>query len=360
MRLSRLAASACALALFALSGCLSSGEEEPFKSVAILSQPAPDTLVEVGDSVRFEVVAEGKDLEYQWYRDGVALSGKTSAALKLKVTAALDSSVYHCVVSGAGAEPVATDGVLLRVNVLRIASQPADANTSPGDSVLFSVVATGGKAPYTYVWWGAVGEDTLEFEDEDKPFIGGPVDETPDGLQVWVVVTDSKGAKVKSRIATLTQTFGGLDTLRAGAQANVTLGAAIDLDSGKVWTSATANANLGKIDLVYLYYDGKAVLNGAAAARDSGVKYGINLTNGYGVSVKNIGFVKVSAKPARLSQAGAAYVGGPILRSSAIAAGDKFVVKSTEGRYYYLEVQEVSGTSAGSARLAFAAGEYAD
>ena len=146
-------------------------------------------------------------------------------------------------------------------------------------------------------------------------------------------------------------------TANLGAQAHPTLGSVLDLDSGKVWLSAVANQNQAKIDLVYLYYNSAAHLDGARAARDSGAKYTINLTNTYDTTkVKDIMMVKVTAKPADQEAGITAYTAGPLIRSTTIAIGDKFVVKTTEGKYAYVEIAAVAGTTAGTADVSFIIG----
>lgn len=236
-----------------------------------------------------------------------------------------------------------------------------DLTVTYGDSIKFDGKATGGTAPYTYEWFGTYGGDTAVIDSVAILAGVANAEETPDGIQVWVEVTDSKGNKAVSNKAKLTIQFKATgDTLTLGAQGNLGVGSVLDLDSGKVWSSATANLNQAKIDLVFLYYgavgDSAASLNGALAAKDSGVKYGINLTNTY-TTAKNIQFVKVASKPTSVSVATEAYATGTKLRSARVVAGDKFVVLSTEGRYYFIEVKTVANGRTGTAKVEFVAGE---
>jgi hypothetical protein len=239
----------------------------------------------------------------------------------------------------------------------KITTHPASQTVAVGDSIHLSVVATG-DAPLSYKWIRTTGStvDTLSATTSSIHLVAGV---QYDGASVVCVVSNAKGS-VTSNAAVLTVTgtaWPAADTLTLGAQANTTLGSVIDLDSGKVWTSATANANQAKIDLVYLYYNSTATLNGASAARDSGIKYNINLTNTYNaLQVKNIMMVKVTAKPASQHHAKAAYDSGTKVRSTVVAAGDKFVVLSTENKYMYVEVTSVAGTNAGTAGLSISIG----
>lgn len=239
-----------------------------------------------------------------------------------------------------------------------ITAQPASQTKVVGDTVTMSVTATGtGTLSYRWVVLlaGSTTYDTLEETTATIKFVA---DVEKDGGLIKCVVKDSKGTTVSSSATlTVTGTVWGTDKIDSlGAQANLGLGSVIDLDSGKVWSSGTANLNQAKIDLVYLYYggagDSAASLNGALAAKDSCVKYGIGLADGYTAAV-DIKLVKVTAKPSSQHHAKYAYDNGTKLRSVRIVAGDKFVVLTTGGKYAYIEVTSVSGKTAGTAKVTF-------
>jgi|GEM_PF-5825071 len=241
-------------------------------------------------------------------------------------------------------------------DALKITSQPQSVTAAIGDSISFSVAASGGEGTIKYMWILTMGGESDTLTDTTAT-ISTTVESDMTGLSLRAVVSDGK-TSVTSNSVTVTVTYGAGDTLTLGAQGNLTVGSVIDLDSGKVWSSQVANANQAKIDLVYLYYNNIASLNGALAARDSGVKYSINLTNGYNAStVKNIQLVKVTAKPATIAAADSLYEAGTKLRSTVIVAGDKFVVKSSEDVYNYLEVRSVSASATGTAGLTLFVGE---
>jgi hypothetical protein len=239
-----------------------------------------------------------------------------------------------------------------------ITTNPVSQTKVVGDTATFSVVATG-SGTLTYTWVrlsaGSSTYDTLATETASTLKIVSAV--AQDGAAFKCVVKDSKGIAVStSGTLTVTGTAYGTDMMDSlGAQA-AGPGSALDLDSGKVWQSGTANLNQAKIDLVYLYYggvgDSAASLNGALAAKDSGVKYNINLTNSYTAAL-DIKLVKVTAKPSSQHHAKYAYDNGTKLRSVRVVAGDKFVVLTTGGKYAYIEVTSVSGTTAGTAKITF-------
>jgi alpha-tubulin suppressor-like RCC1 family protein len=63
---------------------------------------APSSLtVNVGQAATFTVTATGSPLNYQWYKNGVAISGATSASFSLASTVAADAGAYTVTVSNA-------------------------------------------------------------------------------------------------------------------------------------------------------------------------------------------------------------------------------------------------------------------
>jgi hypothetical protein len=227
-----------------------------------------------------------------------------------------------------------------------ITTHPANQTIIAGGTVTFLVAATG-DSPLRYTWVDADG-DTIQ--DSTAASLIGEPPASDNGIQVRCIVSNAKGSAT-SNSATLTITgltnWPAATVLSVGAQGAVP-GSAVDLDSGKVWLSGMANANKPSIDVVFLYYDSAFSLNGAAAARDSGVKYGITLTDGYGTTVQNIKFVQVTEKPGSQEAAAEWYMEadaqGDTERSVQVEAGDKFLVKTTGGDYVYLEITSFTGS----------------
>ena len=263
-------------------------------------------------------------------------------------------------VSGLAALSLVLSGCLTDSSVdgaPKITTQPMTQTIALGDTLHLSVVATG-DATLHYSWIATYGgvADTLA---GDGPTLTKVLGIRQDGASIVCVVSNTKGTTVSSpAIITVTGTpWPTATALTLGAQGNLTLGSVLDLDSGKVWSTTTANANQSKIDLVYLYYkptnstDSIAVLAGARAARDTGVKYSINLTNTYDtLQVKNIMLVEVSAKPASRLHAAIVYNDGAKVTSAVISMGKKYIVKTTAQNFAYVEVTAIvsgkTGTSA--------------
>lgn len=238
-----------------------------------------------------------------------------------------------------------------------ITMQPQSVSAAAGDTITASVTASGEGLEYLWIFTVDGVADTL---DETTATISTTARVSMHGGELVVVVSNDDGS-VTSEAATVTITgltdWPGMDTtLTVGAQ-GAAEGSVVDLDSGVVMASAEANANQAKIDLVYLYYNGTATLNGARAARDSGVAYEIGLTDGYDTTlVKEITMVRVASKPVSQEHAELLHHDGEPLRATAIAAGDKFVVLSSEDVYMYVEVTSITGESEGTAGLSISIG----
>ena len=69
--------------------------------VVITSHPAPQVLIVPGQSASFTVTATGDNLSYQWQKDGVEISGATSATYTISSAMEGDEGMYLCVVSNA-------------------------------------------------------------------------------------------------------------------------------------------------------------------------------------------------------------------------------------------------------------------
>lgn len=115
---------------------------------SIVQSPG-NSIVTEGDNASLSVVAEGSDLSYQWYRDGVAVSGATSSNLNLGNVAQQDAGSYYCVVSnsvGSDSSATATLAVLDAVISANVAiswaspSQREDGSAlNPGDISAYRV-----------------------------------------------------------------------------------------------------------------------------------------------------------------------------------------------------------------------------
>ena len=113
--------------------------------------PASKTVV-AGTNATFSVTAFGvAPLNFQWRKDGSDISGAMQSSFTLTNVAASDAGSYSVVVSNA-AGSVTSNPATLSPNVPpSIAFHPQSQTKNEGDSVTFTVAASG-TTPMTYQW----------------------------------------------------------------------------------------------------------------------------------------------------------------------------------------------------------------
>lgn len=113
----------------------------------------PDTIKVAcsGSSLTLSIEASGTDLAYQWSKNGVALTGRTSATLAIDNAQPSDAGEYKCVVSGTCPLPVESRRTMVTINEApSITTHPTSKVVKPGATVLLTVEAVG--ADLTYQW----------------------------------------------------------------------------------------------------------------------------------------------------------------------------------------------------------------
>jgi alpha-tubulin suppressor-like RCC1 family protein len=122
---------------------------------AISAQPQAQTLPP-GATAQFNVIADGSGpLNYQWYRNGVAIAAATGMRYALQnISAADDGAVFTVVISNT-AGSATSFGALLRVSETSslpvITAHPQPVTASDGHTVAFEVAATG-SGTLAYQW----------------------------------------------------------------------------------------------------------------------------------------------------------------------------------------------------------------
>ncbi|MES2555873.1 MAG: ice-binding family protein [Bacteroidota bacterium] len=124
----------------------------------IVTQPT-DVIACTGDSITFEVVAEGTNLSYQWRRglinlvDAGSVSGSTTATLTINpVTLADDATNYNVIITGGCVSPLISDDVELDAtdcfNDLSVVKTASTMEPTIGTIMIFKIVASniGGNA----------------------------------------------------------------------------------------------------------------------------------------------------------------------------------------------------------------------
>jgi hypothetical protein len=121
----------------------------------ITSQPASITVT-AGQTATFSVVAAGtQPLAYQWYLNGVVITGANSATYTTgAANTASTGSLYDVVVSNSVGS-ITSNSATLTVNAAAaaptITTQPASVTVTAGQTATFTVVASGTQ-PLSYQW----------------------------------------------------------------------------------------------------------------------------------------------------------------------------------------------------------------
>ena len=126
---------------------------DPLTKPKIVVQPQ-NISTTVGKLARFTIIAEGKDLKYQWQRNRVDIPDATKPMYDIPSTTITDNYVkFCCKVSNTSGEVVSDEVELTVVEkeiAAKIVTQPQDAEVFKGGTARFSVVAEG--TNLTYKW----------------------------------------------------------------------------------------------------------------------------------------------------------------------------------------------------------------
>ncbi len=166
---------------------------------SITSQPANRTVT-AGQTATFSVIASGTSpFSYQWRKNGVNISGATTASYTTPATALSDSGAQFAVIVTNAVTSISSNAATLTVNApITITSQPSNRTVVAGQTATFSVTATG--SSLTYQW----KRNGSNIAGANASSYTTPVTTTADnGAQFSVVVTNTTGS-VTSSTATLT------------------------------------------------------------------------------------------------------------------------------------------------------------
>ncbi|MGE0019769.1 MAG: HYR domain-containing protein [Draconibacterium sp.] len=184
------------------------------QSPAVTSDPVSQSVC-LNGSVTFSATATGTPAPtFQWYKDGVALSGETGVSLTINPVSGADAGNYTVEVANSCGTAISTPALLTVSSAPFITVQPASQSDCKGNGVEFSVEAAGGNLPYVYLWEikrpadagftdaSVVPNITVNNGLMTVANVGNP--DNPDQTQYRVIVTDNCGNKDTSAVAILT------------------------------------------------------------------------------------------------------------------------------------------------------------
>ena len=121
----------------------------------ITAQPQPVT-VSAGQTAQFSVTATGTaPLAYQWQRNGVNIAGATAENCSVVNAQSANAGSYRVIISNAAGSVTSTAATLTVNPVVQpptIVDRPAGATRTVGESVTFSISASG-PGPLSYQWY---------------------------------------------------------------------------------------------------------------------------------------------------------------------------------------------------------------
>ena len=175
----------------------------PAVAPSITTQPASQTVT-AAQTATFSVTASGTaPLNYQWLKNGAAVSSGPSASYTTPATTTADTGAQFTVAVSNSAGKVTSNAATLTVNAApaapSITSQPASQTVTAGQTATFSVTASG-TAPLNYQWL----RNGAAVSSGPSASYTTPTTTTADtGAQFTVAVSNSAGS-INSSAATLT------------------------------------------------------------------------------------------------------------------------------------------------------------
>ncbi len=119
------------------------------ENILITTQPTNKTACN-GTDVNFSVTASGTGLTYQWQLAGVNISGAQSNTLLLSSVDAADAGLYRCLITGNCGIVFSNAANLNILSEVLISGNPVSQQVCAGNSVSFSVTASGTNLLYQW------------------------------------------------------------------------------------------------------------------------------------------------------------------------------------------------------------------
>lgn len=125
-----------------------------YNAPSIVTQPISQSVTS-GNNVSFSVTASGSaTLTYQWYKDGLSISGANSSSYAITNVSSATAGTYTVTITN-NYGSATSNGALLTVTTATVAptisSQPNSTSVTSGNSASFTV-SVSGTPPFSYQW----------------------------------------------------------------------------------------------------------------------------------------------------------------------------------------------------------------
>ena len=262
----------------------------------ITTQPANQTVT-AGQSATFSVVAAGPaPLNYQWNKNGTAISGATSSSYTTPTTIFDNGAQFTVVISNA-AGSVTSNAATLTVTASAVAptitAQPVNQAVTVGQAATFSVVAAG-TVPLSYQWQKNGGNITGATSSSYTT----PSTTTSDSGSIFAVLVSNSAGTATSSAATLTVNSAPVAPTITTQPANQTVTA------GQTATFSVVAS--GTAPLSYQWQKNGGNISGATSSTyttpstttsDSGSTFAVVVSNTAGTATSNVATLTVNAAP---------------------------------------------------------------
>ena len=176
-----------------------------------MTQPV-SVEVKSGETALVEFEAQGDGLTYTWYykNTGSSSFSKTSSftgpSYSVTMSAARDGRQVYCLVKDEYGNKVKTNVVTLSVykTELKIVTQPVSVEVKPGETALVEFEAQGDGLTYTWYYKNPGSSSFSKTTSFTGPSYSVAMTASRNGRQVYCLVKDEYGNKVKTNVVTLT------------------------------------------------------------------------------------------------------------------------------------------------------------
>ena len=287
--------------LFAIlnAGCagLVSGTNGVALAAPSVATEPTDQTVTVGQVATFSVVAAGSaPLNYQWNKNGTAITGATSASYTTAATTASDDGAQFTALISNKVGRVTSNPVSLHVRVRvapSITTQPANQTVTAGQTATFTILASG-TAPLSYQWL----KNGANVAGATSSSYATPATTAADGGSTFNVVVSNTAGTATSNAATLTVNAAAVaptittqpanQTVTAGQTATFTVVASGTAPLSYQWQKNGANI-AGATSFSYT--------TPATTSFDNGAQLTVLVSNTVGSVTSNAASLTVNAAP---------------------------------------------------------------